>query len=214
MPDIQTALQKALADKDIKSWSDENEPKTNGAKLLVDAATGKTKFGVSNNVMRESFEHVKQHPGLTTSQHVAMLEKEGFKVSSTTSVLSQLVRTGQLRKDEDRKLYAVRSEYAPMTTKLRSDHPQRKRKTKVEPTPTPTPTPVPRKKVILVKKGVGNTHHSSVGIAALGADGGNSTAKQPAQVLKAFHPSAIVDQLTVLHARELYDYLKKIFGGN
>ena len=216
MTDLQTALKKALADKEIQSWSDDKDERANNARILRDPTTGKTQFGVSNNVMRVCFSHVKQNPGLTRQDHIAALMKQGFKESSLTSVLSQLVRTEQVRVGDERRLFVTRDDYAPMTTRLRADHPQRTRKSTQEKVTAETP----RKKVVLVKKGGGNTHHSSVGIAALSAEGGEPAVEKfdlgkfTHHKPRAFHPSAIVDQLTVLHARELYDYLKKIFGGN
>ena len=60
------------------------------------------------------------------------------------------------------------------------------------------------RKVVIIKRT--KRQDPSHGIAALKAD-------TTVPLIKAFSPSAIVDNLSVLHARELYDYLRKIFGG-
>lgn len=185
MPDLKTALQSALLKDEINQWDNEEKQRMQPQnRQAVSTIPGKTVFGVTNNVARECFASVKNNPGLTSTQHNVLLKKKGFKTSSTTSILSQLVKQGQVRKDADRRLYTIVSEYHPLKT---------------------TKTPVSQKKPQAPQKKVGNSHQSSVGIAALGADGG----KKP----KAWAPDEVVNNLNVVQARQLYDYLKKLFGG-
>ena len=152
-------------------------------------------FGVSNNVMRETFNIVKHTPNLKAKQYIDMLVARGFKESSVTSVIYQLVRAGQLHKHDNGALIAAQAEYTPLK--------QAKRKKKAEPVVETKPA----RKIVLIKRR--KSDESTQGIAALKADGG------PFEILKhkAFIPSQIVDNLSVLHARELYDYLRKIFKG-
>ena len=70
-------------------------------------------FAPTNNVTRATFEKVVQNPGHTQSQLAAMLTEDGFKKTSTTSILSALIRQGQVR-STDNKLYAISSEYKPL----------------------------------------------------------------------------------------------------
>jgi hypothetical protein len=91
-------------------------------------------FAPTNNVTRASFEKVVQHPGHTRVQLAAMLTADGYKQTSTTSILSALVRQGQIRVT-DGKLYAISSEYKPLkssSTLKPKAKPQPKAKT-VEP---------------------------------------------------------------------------------
>ena len=98
-------------------------------------------FAPTNNVTRATFEKVVQHPGLTRVQLAAMLTADGYKQTSSTSILSALVHQGQLR-STDGKLYAISSEYKPLksssTLKAKPQpKPQPKAKT-VEPAPKQT----------------------------------------------------------------------------
>lgn len=153
-------------------------------------------FGVSNNVMRETFNIVKRNPNLKTKQYIDMLVASGFKESSVTAVIYQLIRAGQIHRNENNgALIAAQAEYTPIK--------QAKRKKKE----VPVVEEKPARKIVLIKRR--KSDDTTQGIAALKADGGPFELAKP----KAFHPSSIVDNLSVLHARELYDYLKKIFTG-
>lgn len=99
-------------------------------------------FAPTNNVTRASFEKVVQHPGHTRVQLAAMLTADGYKQTSTTSILSALVRQGQVRAT-DGKLYAISSEYKPLKSSS-TLKPKTKAKTKpVEPAPKPV-EPAPK----------------------------------------------------------------------
>lgn len=156
-----------------------------------------TKVRIVNNVMRETFNEVKHTPNMQIGDYIESLMSRGFKKSSVTSVLYQLLRVGQLKRAEDGSVSVTQAEYAPLNNK------RAKRK------------PEPRRKIVVVTRGKPKT---AQGIAALKADTGMKAEVEllippSAPIQRAFIPSQIVDQLTVLHARELYDYLKKIFGG-
>ena len=189
MPDLKTALQSAFLKNEINQWDQEENQRMNH-KQTISPKTGKAVFGITNNVARECFASVKNNPGLTPTQHNALLTKRGFKESSTTSILSQLVRQGQVRKDEDRRLFTTVSEYQPLKTTK-----------KVQPK---------RKVVVVKKKEIGNTHQpSSAGIGELlraKLDAG--TVDKP-----VWSPENVVNTLNVIQARQLYDYLKNVFGG-
>jgi hypothetical protein len=155
------------------------------------------KVRVINNVMRTTFDEVKYAPNMQINDYIESLMARGFKKSSVTSVLYQLLRVGQIKRAEDGSVSVTQAEYAPLNNK------RAKRK------------PEPRRKIVVVTRGKPKT---AQGIAALKADTGMKAEVEllippSAPIQRAFIPSAIVDQLTVLHARELYDYLKKIFGG-
>lgn len=157
-----------------------------------------TKVRIVNNVMRETFNEVKHTPNMQINDYIESLLARGFKKSSVTSVLYQLLRVGQLKRAEDGSVSATQAEYSPLKAKRVKKKPE------------------PRRKIVVVTRGKPKT---AQGIAALKADTGMKAEVEllippSAPVHRAFIPSQIVDQLTVLHARELYDYLKKIFGGN
>jgi hypothetical protein len=214
MPDLQTALQDALIKTTINAWDvhEDQIRKTQQEKQManpnpvVTLAEGHKGFGTSNNVMRATFDAVKNAPKMTHKEYVEMLALNGYKRNSTNSVLYQLMRVGQIARDEHGQLSVTQDEYVPIKAPV-------KKQSRVL-VLDKAPEPKPRQIVIVRRK-----PKEEQGIAALKADTalpdvekfdmGKFTHHAP-----SFHPSAIVDGLTVLHARELYDYLKKIFGGN
>lgn len=224
MPDIKTALQNALANKVVQStinaWDahedqirkpkPQQENQVANPNPVVNIGEGQRVFGTSNNVMRATFEAVKNAPKMQIREYIEMLGLNGYKQNSVSSVLYQLLRAGQLARDEQGALSVAVDEYTPIK--------QVKRTPRVV-VLDKAPEPKPRKIVIVKRK-----RDEGQGIAALKADSGETNLprvekfdmgafKHHEPVFKAFHPSAIVDNLSVLHARELYDYLRKIFGG-
>ena len=174
---------------------------------VVNVAPNKKGFGVSNNVVRVTFETIRDNPHHTAPEYVEMLAKKGFKASSTSSLIYQLIRTHQVHRDDEKRLSVTSDEYTPISYKTQK---QLRNKEAIEP-----PTQQDKRKVVIVKRRT--TEDTVQGIAALKADSGEDRVIGMSPALgasyKAFHPSAIVDNLSVLHARELYDYLKKIFTG-
>lgn len=166
---------------------------------------GRKGFGPTNNVMRATFDAVKNAPKMTHAEYVEMLQCSGYKPSSTGAVLYQLIRAGQVARDENGGLSVTQDEYTPIK-QVKKKQP---RVLVVDKAPEPKP-----RQIVIVKR---RKDDPSQGIAALTPDTvvkADGEYKLHAPAFKAFHPSSIVDNLSVLHARELYDYLKKIFGGN
>ena len=92
MPDIQSEMSKVLDE-----W---NKPET-------------TMTNVTNNVTRATFNKVAENPGSTRAEVVAMLSTEGYKDSSTTSLLTQMLARGNIR-SLNGKLFTNQNEYKPM----------------------------------------------------------------------------------------------------
>jgi hypothetical protein len=80
---------------------------------------------------RASFYVVRNNPGITTIKAVELLHAEGHKITSTTSLISSMLRQKMLRA-ENGKLYACQDEYTPLK------HPAAAAKKKAA-TPTPAP---------------------------------------------------------------------------
>lgn len=99
MTDIKTALSQAL-----NEWE---EPKAStGVKASL--------FKPTNNVTRSTFNAVRDNPGCTRKVILTLLESKGYKLASTTSILSQMVKQRLLREEDDGKLYANFKEYVPL----------------------------------------------------------------------------------------------------
>ena len=99
MTDIKTALSQAL-----NEWE---EPKTE------DAPTAKHLFKTTNNVTRSTFDLIRANPGITRKEACKLLDKQGYKVSSTASLISAFIRQGQVELT-DGKMCATSNEYVPL----------------------------------------------------------------------------------------------------
>ncbi len=107
MPDMQTALANVL-----NSW---NQPEIKPVNTTQpDKRTHLIKFVPTNNVTRTTFNYIKLNPGITGGEVSRALVAQGFKQGSTSSVMTQLLAHGQIRRDAERKLYALVDEYVPI----------------------------------------------------------------------------------------------------
>ena len=97
MPDLKTELSKVLDE-----W---NKPETTTMTMPHQKIT--------NNATRATFNKVAENPGSTRSEVVAMLLTDGYKVSSTTSLLTQMLARGNIR-SLNGKLFTNQNEYKPM----------------------------------------------------------------------------------------------------
>lgn len=121
MPDIASALQKALND-----W-EPNAP-------VATPAPSKSHFAVTNNVTRITFEYVRDNPGKTRIEINKELEAKGFNAGSVSSLLGQMLKQGMLRENAHL-LYATANEYTPIKSskklKAMAAKPQEQQRKKV-----------------------------------------------------------------------------------
>jgi len=208
MPDIQTAFRQALATT-LNDWDDEGEaapvqPVSIPAQPTTQPTTQPTMtkqlFPVKNNISRITFNYVRDNPGSTRKEILQALDYQGFGQGSTSSLLSQLCKNG-LAHTKDGLYYADVPEYRPLKNlkAIKKATPEVKRKyekksttgigallqAKLENTPEPVAPEytAPKQKSFLTT------------------------------LVRTKTPSDILSDLTVYQARELYDHLKKIFGG-
>ena len=130
MPDLKSELSKVL-----NEWNPSGE-------ATMTQPQAKAYFTVTNNVTRATFNYVRDNPGKTRKEITVALNEHGFKPSSVTSLLGQMVKQGQAR-DSAGLLYVTTSEYAPLKS---SKVVNAKAQTPPEQVPQ-------RKKVIIVRKG-------------------------------------------------------------
>ena len=86
----------------LKQWEPATTPTTTVAPTV---------FPVTNNVTRQTFACVKNNPGITAQQAVAMLPQQ--KANSVKSLLAQMVKN-KLCRNTDGKFYALVDEYLPL----------------------------------------------------------------------------------------------------
>jgi len=107
MPDIKTALESAL-----KEW----EPPAEGT--VIEAAAPASVPKTPRNMTRDCFTMVRDNPGITRNTAVQRLEAMGHKPASTTSILSQMVKTKMISETSGI-LSTKRKNYTPLQTKVR-----------------------------------------------------------------------------------------------
>lgn len=205
MPDIKTALTTALEEgkrkflqSTITDW-DEHEkeirtqPQTNQEKTVQQPA-----FQFTGNISRDAFNYIKANAGSVTGGdvHRAFMKDTDVKVNSITSITSQLVRNGLVKRHEDGTLSPLIPEYTSIAGAKKVNLKTRG-KAKAKPVKKPE-----KANTIIVSAGNG--------IAALNA-------KAPASALPVSIPSlptaeSVLNNISIMEARKLYDELKKLFS--
>jgi hypothetical protein len=205
MPDIQTALSNALKTT-INNWEKDDMQTTQ-----TNTQPKSTRFfGVTNNVTRATFDYLKKNPNLTSAEICADMTRLGFKDSSVGSLLAQFAKQGLAERDDRGRYITIVDEYRPLKAKKKML------------TTVPKPVEVKRKYEKKAVTGIGallrekleNTPMPSQDAldAAAYAMGGPVN-KRFVTLVRTKSPDDILKDMTVFQARELYDYLKKMFGG-
>ena len=198
MPDIKTALNLALEDgrrqflsQTLNNWEqDENKQITQQQEKPM----GKQLFRTTNNVTRETFNYIKNNPNKTTPEVCEALEKRGFKESSVNSICAQLSKQGQVVKDGyTKRMVAIGNEYQPLKSAAALKALKEDKHT-----------------LKVVKR---REASQDAGIAAIAPQEKVDTSRSTIVLTRNWTAQGIVDKLSVMQARELYDLLKRIFGG-
>jgi len=185
MPDIKTALTNVL-----NQWEQDEKKQITKQQ---EKPMGKQLFRTTNNVTRETFNYIKANPNKTTPEVCEALEKRGFKESSVNSICAQLSKQGQVVKDGyTKRMVAVGNEYQPLKSAS---------KFKALNEPKTTLKVVKRREA-----------PQDAGIAAI-APKEPDTSRTTLVLSRNWTAQGVVDKLSVMQARELYDLLKQIFGG-
>jgi hypothetical protein len=193
MPDIKTALSTAL-----KDWSKDDPTAT--VETTQEPPRNPPREGrffvTTNNVSRETFNYVKENPGVSRADALAALIARGYIAGSVHALLSQMVKQGLIREGgTERRMVCVAQEYSPLkssrTVALEKEReeaakakPKRKYVRKEKPEakkpqerPTPAPTPAPA-----------------------------------TQINSAWSADTLMEHLSIKQARALYEELSKVFG--
>jgi len=218
MPDIQTALSNALNNQfsnQLKNTINEWEKDDMQTTQINTKPRGKRFFDVTNNVTRATFDYVKQNPNLTSAEICADMAKLGYKESSVSSLIAQFAVQGLAERDDRGRYITIIDEYRPLKAK--------KKILKI----VPKPVDIPKRKYVkksdtaggigaLLREKLENTpvpvpSQDALDAAAY-AMGGNAP-KRFTSLVRVKTPEDVLKDMTVFQARELYDYLKKMFGG-
>ena len=83
------------------------------------------------NISKETFDYIIANPGCTPSQVADALQKVGHLHKTVTALIYQMVRQDMLRKDVNKKVYALLPAYVPIKT-IQRTKPERRKKVNVE----------------------------------------------------------------------------------
>ena len=230
MPSLQDALLNAInkpvqqpsLSATLNEWEQDDKPTTKekpmpNAQPIVNKTPGTPTFGITNNVVRETFNYIRDHKGCTRAQTVQALSAKGFNANSVSSLIAQLLITKQVAKDGDA-MTALLSEYRPIkSSELRENRkPRKKAVVQAQRMTSLEKAWEARRKNAAARKAATAAQHiiakeepkqkyqpkEVAGIAAL------STTSVPLVELTA---EKILDTLGVRQAKVLYAELKKIF---
>lgn len=148
------------------------------------------RFTPTNNASRETFAFIKNNPNLTAKEVVGHMVKRGFKETSTVTLCTQMVRQGLVSKDSRGGLRVTRADYVPIKAY---------KKIKVVKKKEPVETIEPKADV--------------AGLAALAPQDKVDTSRSTIVLSRNWTARGVVNKLSVMQARELYDLLKEIFKG-
>ena len=191
MPDIASALRKALSE-----W--DTEPTTNTEPVQVTTPKEITMPApVATNASRSAFEFIRDNPGVNMDAVVSALTERGFKPHTVSSLVYQMLKVRLVVADANGKFTAVVREYVPIQTSIR-----RKAKAKAKAKPVVPPAPTPRKHIEIVNTLTGEVFNPRPTPVA--------AAPQMSMTLDA---ETLLNNLSIVQARALYDELRKIFGG-
>jgi hypothetical protein len=210
MPDIQTALSNALNNQlknTINDWEKDDMQTTQN-----NTQSKSTRFfDITNNVTRATFEYVKHHPNQTSPEICISMERLGYKSSSVGSLLAQFAKQGLAERDDRGRYITIVPEYRPLKAK--------KKTLKIVPKPVEAP---PKRKYekkavtgigALLREKLENAPMTSQDALDAAAYAMGHTPKRMISLVRSKTPDDILKDMTVFQARELYDYLKKMFGG-
>lgn len=204
MPDIKTAMENALKST-INSWAEDDKPlnqpvnqttlkeKTmanpNPIVNIAKQPNGRVLFAPTVGVSRAVFDAVHDNPGIPRQQLVDSLVAKGFKKSSVASLVTQNILGQVFKIDGHNRLTTAVKEYtAPPNAKKRE---ALRRVKPIKATKPAAPKAVAPK---------------TAGIAALKVDTG-------VLGVSVFDLKEFLNTLSIMQARELYDALRKVFGG-
>lgn len=226
MPDIRTALKDALTQGNrqqlsatLDKWDQDEQkqikgeptmPSFNQPTVPLNNGSGRRVFGVTNNVTRVTFNYIRDNPGCTSGDVCEELVPQGYKASSVTPIISQLIKCGTVSRDLDtRQLRALASEYRPITAAS-----QRTRLTTIRHSKeAPKPKRAYTKRQQPQEAGIAALAASTKPVAVPVETPQQSAAPTSLIISRNWTAQGVVDKLSVVQARQLYDLLKQIFGG-
>ena len=208
MPDIKTALSTALEEgkrkfltATITDW-DEHEKEIRTQQPQQEKAM----FTATGHLSKDTFDFIKMHGGKFTGTQVEKeMEKLGYKAPSVGALITQFKRANTIaRNAEDGTLIAVAPEYTPISGKYRK---QVKADRKAAITAKRLATLAKNKAKAAKQQAQPQTLSDTITVSATNG----IAALQPAPVQK-IDVESVLNNMSIVEARKLYDELKKLFS--
>lgn len=162
-------------------------------------------FQVSNNLNRAAFQEIKDNPD-TRKNVTDRLLARGYKIGSVSAVIGHMLRQGVAQLDDEGVLHVTTAEYVPLKSSKTLQNMRKKAAAKQ------IMVDVRKRQVRVVKEEKRPVSASSSGKAGITA---LSPTPAPAPIpAKPWSVYGLLETLSILQARDLYDELKKIFEVN
>lgn len=178
MQNVQTELKST-----IDSWA-KDDTRDDARTRLPQA------FKPTNNVSRETFNAVRDNPRLQYKDIARMLGNRGFNQASVGSLLTQMVNSKMLAKDDNGRYTALQAEYTPIKANM-----------KVK----------PKKKIAIPA-----TKKPNAGIAALDTQDAMPkklpVLQKPTPAAASFDPEQLLSTLSFSQVMALYKRIKAMVG--
>lgn len=200
MPDMKTALHAVL-----NEWDKADASLSTSSQPQVKPTKPSHLFKPTVGVSQAAFNYIRDNPYTTSAQAVKVLEKQGFKKTSLTSLYTQMIRQKQMSRDKDGKMTALIPEYRPLKASATIRNMGAALRKKIANTKAPdkadyTPRPVQAIKQIAVRAGIATLNASHAQAAVAPPVTQQLTAKQ------------VLETLSIKEAHVLYRELQTMFG--
>ena len=211
MPDMKTALHAVL-----NEWDKDDASLSKPSQAQPELAKQRHYFQPTVGVSQAAFNYVRDNPYTTTVQAVAVLEKQGFKKTSLTSLYTQMIRQKQVSKDMDGKMTALIPEYRPLKATATIRNMGAALRKKIANTKAPTkadPPPLRPTKLNIDIRAIKQQNGVRAGIATLNASHAQATLAQPlTQQAQPLTAKQVLETLSIKEAHMLYRELQTMFG--
>ena len=204
MPDIQTALSNALTQSRVREipsdWDKENS-------TTKDNTVQPYRFQPTNNVTRETFNFVRDNPGLRAKQIIERMVARNFNASSVGSLLGQLARNSLVALDRNTRTYhAIAEQYVPIkVSTLKASREAEKKAARAAARAAKKAVQSTQPKVEDVVQPVVEKEYDAPAIPTPAA----TTAEEPPMHLTA---AKVLETLSIKEAHILYRELQTMFG--
>ena len=229
MPDLQTALINAIHNKPaqlhaiVSDWDKQEQeirqPQQEKAMEAMEATTAKREHGA---LVKNVFAFIKDNPGKYTGQETGhtLNKEQGFNIGSTMGAISQFVRAGMVVRDDEGKLTVIVDEYTTLNAayaKAIKNSPKHKRARALAALEKAREARAAN--IAKRKKAAERAERKAAKLAERDAQvvapaHGIAALKVDTTPMLPNLPTAesVLNNMSIVEARKLYDELKKIFG--